>query len=378
MSADDDTFDIDIYGDDVPQEEAPTAKGEDHPEDRIEFDEHQPQHDTPNVESGADQDMGTAQQGTKRKASFDDEGAEENYQQHQQEHYTGDGADQSASQVDSHATSAIKLAELHWWTTEEHVRAFVASAGVESSLKEISFGEHKINGKSKGEAFLEFATPAAASAAKRAIERADEVDDGNGGVKSVRINKFQVGYGTPGNNPYKGRDSGAVVAKKEYSSGPGGAYNSFGANRGGRGSFQRGGGFRGGGYNRGGFQPGGGGGPAGGYGGMNGGGMGMGNNPMMAMGGMNGFGNFGGNMRGGMGMGRGGGGFGGGGFGGGGMGGFNNMNMNGMNGMMGMGGRGGWGNGGYQQGAGMQPQQGGYGSGGYGGQQQNKRMKSDQ
>jgi hypothetical protein len=295
---------------------------------------------------------------------------------------------QTSPSTDRNATAALKLAELSWWTTEEDLREFCASAGVEANLKELTFGEHKINAKSRGEAFLEFDSPSAASAVKHVIEKSTLKEDG-----TKKPNSAQVMYTAPGNNPYKGKDSGAV-SKKEYTSTPGGrggAYNSFGAGRGG--GFQRGGGGfqRGGFQNRGGYQSG----MAqqqqqGGYGmnqGMNPGmapAMGMAPgfaNPMMAMG-MGGFGG----MRGGMGM------AGGnmrGGFNGGMnmMGGMNAMNgMNGMNNMMGMGGRGGmmggrggW-NGGFQQGGGMQQQQqqqqGGYG-GGYG-QQANKRMKPDQ
>ncbi|KJX97293.1 hypothetical protein TI39_contig513g00001 [Zymoseptoria brevis] len=410
MSGEDDTFDIDIYGDDA-EDTKPTETTEDYGEDKIDFGEDEPLDSEiananaapSHTQAGAvntteqsdikqESQPPPAQQGTKRRAPDEDEdvtparpASSTPMQQQQQQSHTSPSADRNA-------TAALILAELNWWTTEEHLRAFCASAGVEGNLKELTFGEHKINGKSRGEAFLEFDSPSASAAVKQAIEKSTLKEDGTKKPKSA-----QVMYTPPGNNPFKGKDSGAV-SKKEYTSTPGGrggAYNSFGAGRGG--GFQRGGGGgfqRGGGgfQNRGGYQ----GGMApqaqqgGGYGmngGMNGGmnpAMGMNPgfaNPMMAMG-MGGFGN----MRGGMGMGGVGmrGNFAGGMNMMGAMGGMNGMG--GMNNMMGMGGnrggmmgggRGGW-NGGFQQGGGMpQQQQGGYGGGGYG-QQPAKRMKPDQ
>jgi len=53
--------------------------------------------------------------------------------------------------IDAGATTAILISELHWWNTDDDVRGWVNQAQVEDELKEITFSEHKVNGKSKGQ-----------------------------------------------------------------------------------------------------------------------------------------------------------------------------------------------------------------------------------
>lgn len=52
--------------------------------------------------------------------------------------------------IDPGATTALLISELHWWNTDDDVRGWVNQAQVEDELKEITFSEHKVNGKSKG------------------------------------------------------------------------------------------------------------------------------------------------------------------------------------------------------------------------------------
>lgn len=52
--------------------------------------------------------------------------------------------------VDQNATNAILLNELHWWITEDEVRGWCNRSGAEEELKDLTFNEHKVNGKSKG------------------------------------------------------------------------------------------------------------------------------------------------------------------------------------------------------------------------------------
>jgi hypothetical protein len=52
--------------------------------------------------------------------------------------------------ADSGATTALLVTELHWWITEDDLRGWVNQAGAEDDLKEVTFNEHKVNGKSKG------------------------------------------------------------------------------------------------------------------------------------------------------------------------------------------------------------------------------------
>lgn len=52
--------------------------------------------------------------------------------------------------IDPGATTALLISELHWWNTDDDIRGWVNQARVEDELKDITFSEHKVNGKSKG------------------------------------------------------------------------------------------------------------------------------------------------------------------------------------------------------------------------------------
>ncbi|KAI0883818.1 uncharacterized protein GGS22DRAFT_26345 [Annulohypoxylon maeteangense] len=187
--------------------------------------------------------------------------------------------------IDPGATSALLLSELQWWSTDDDVRGWIRRASCEDELKDITFSEHKVNGKSKGQAYVEFTSQQAATAAKRQIENvASELTHGG--------KKITITYTSHTTNPFKTlpKDAPARANKDGGSRGGSsmGGYNDRGGFRG------RGGGFNG---PRGGFR--------GNYQGNMGGGF-HGNNP----GGFNsnmGGGNFGGGGFGNMGGGGGGG-----------------------------------------------------------------------
>ncbi|KAK1057210.1 hypothetical protein LTR12_012991 [Friedmanniomyces endolithicus] len=402
MSADDDTFEIDIYGDEDQAEADPElypaqpehSATDDSAARHVNGDDvHTNGHESatsPSNTSNPPPMNGTTepsppQPNLKRKAS--DANSSTNIPQ------TTNHTTSSTHSLDPSALPALKLSDLHWWTTEEDLRGICARASSESSLHDLSFNEHKVNGKSKGEAYLEFTTAQAATAVKRVLEAESREKEASG----VRKAPFTAVFVRGGCNPYKGVTGAAAGGKKE--AGGRGAYSSFGGQRGG--GFAGRGGSGGGRAGFGGYRGGGGvGGQGQGQGqtqqqggwGMNGmgGGGGMGGyggggfaNPMMGMaagygsmgrgGMMNGMGGMMGNMASMMGRG--------GGFGGLGMG-MPGMAAMGMgNGMMGGGGtRGGMMNGGggggswgangaaatgYGGGAGMPQQQ----------QDPNKRMK---
>ncbi|MBE3044211.1 hypothetical protein IMZ48_16900 [Candidatus Bathyarchaeota archaeon] len=142
----DEEFEIDIYGDTAnePSNEAPAVKEEHREESHgyndnsaqdangdqyYEDDAHYKDNDDIHYKEEEDAKSHDApQQGVKRKS-------ESNYDERP---------------VDPNATPALMLSELNWWTTDDGVRAYARDIGCEDELKEVTFSEHKVNGKSKG------------------------------------------------------------------------------------------------------------------------------------------------------------------------------------------------------------------------------------
>lgn len=121
--------------------------------------------------------------------------------------------------VDPGATTAIFISELHWWVTDDDVRGWANQSQCEDELEDITFSEHKVNGKSKGwapilmivksamiedelittgwfrQAYVLFKSPQAATAAKQKIESFGE------GQQYTK--KFKVNYTNPFTNPFR-------------------------------------------------------------------------------------------------------------------------------------------------------------------------------
>ncbi|KAJ4386887.1 hypothetical protein N0V93_009786 [Gnomoniopsis smithogilvyi] len=223
--------------------------------------------------------------------------------------------------VDQLATNAVLLSDMQWWDNEDDIRGWARAGNCEEELKDITFSEHKVNGKSKGQAYVEFTSPQASTAFKRYIE---SLQSGEGTSQQRRPS---VSFHVTTTNPFKtlpkdapqrqGRDSqgrGGTPAGQNFhnASGPVNNFQNGNPSTGYQGNNYRGrGGYRGGmrgGYNQ-------------VYGGGGGGGNNMGTFNNNNNNGMNGF-----NPVGGVGFNRGG-------FGGG----FNNRGGPGMRGRGGMG-----------------------------------------
>lgn len=51
---------------------------------------------------------------------------------------------------DPAATTALFISDLHWWVTDDDIRGWANQNQCEDELEDVTFSEHKVNGKSKG------------------------------------------------------------------------------------------------------------------------------------------------------------------------------------------------------------------------------------
>jgi hypothetical protein len=97
--------------------------------------------------------------------------------------------------VDPGATTALMISELHWWTTDDDIRGWAQQAHCGPEVKEITFSEHKVNGKSKGQVYIEFASHQAATATKHAVDALES--------DSPAQKRHSVVYANPSHNPFR-------------------------------------------------------------------------------------------------------------------------------------------------------------------------------
>ncbi|TIA74487.1 hypothetical protein D6C83_00492 [Aureobasidium pullulans] len=263
--ADDDNFDIDIYGDedqDLKPEPQPEEEQKEQDKDfgpGLDGTGYGQQANEPETEPPIDNNVKLEGDPDEMKVQYEKShgGAEANGLQEQQQIHstTGSSADQynvpkqapteqgtkrkegeDTREVDPGATSALRLGELQWWISEDDIRGWTNQCGCEDELKEVTFNEHKVNGKSKGEAFVELASPQAATALKHRVD--------SFGADQQYVKKHTCIYVRPDYNPFKTSPKDApqrnkVAAPGAYNNGP--AFQQTGGFRGGRGGYNRGG-----------------------------------------------------------------------------------------------------------------------------------------
>jgi len=162
----DDEFDIDIYGDTATEDG--TFKKDDEGDVKIDGTDTAPE---PSAEEATNGHNGMKDEEDDKKIDIKVRNDQEPSSKHQQIKSTDEsghnalnipkqapqqqgvkrkeGAEERV--IDAGATTAILISELHWWNTDDDVRGWVNQAQVEDELKEITFSEHKVNGKSKGQ-----------------------------------------------------------------------------------------------------------------------------------------------------------------------------------------------------------------------------------
>ena len=163
MATEEDNFDIDIYGDggeDYQQDELgeggvkteePTASNTANPAAQSSPSTQLAPNGTHALPQ-AKAEEGTPQDGAQKIASTDNSSQNTVHLPKQAPQTQGlkrvDGADDRF--VDPGATTALFLSDLHWWVTDDDIRGWANQSQCEDELEDITFSEHKVNGKSKG------------------------------------------------------------------------------------------------------------------------------------------------------------------------------------------------------------------------------------
>lgn len=167
MATEEDNFDIDIYGDggedyqqEAPDEESSKIESMSEPASGLVEDNSISKGNDPDAVNGQDGLQDTKHENglvdasdIAQKIASTDESTQDPVHLPKQAPQTQglkrkDGSDDRF--VDVGATTALFISELHWWVTDDDVRGWANQSQCEDELEDITFSEHKVNGKSKG------------------------------------------------------------------------------------------------------------------------------------------------------------------------------------------------------------------------------------
>lgn len=156
MAAEEDNFDIDIYGDgegELGAEEYKQEDGHDLTPDAPQ-DEPLNGHDEVAAEAEPEQELEVESSANGESQIPNADGVTNGQTDYPKQAPQQQGVKRKETSderpIDPGATNALLVSDLHWWITEDDIRGWANQAGCEDELKDVTFSEHKVNGKSKG------------------------------------------------------------------------------------------------------------------------------------------------------------------------------------------------------------------------------------
>lgn len=170
MASEEDNFDIDIYGDggEDPHIESEEVTGEGHsfPTDEV-LEPHSevvpdaevandayPIEVEPEIKSEMDVEQKEQNKDLAQKIASTDASAADPVQlprqAPQEQGLNKEVGTTDERSVDPNASTSLLVSDLHWWVNDDDIRGWANQCRCEDELEEITFSEHKVNGKSKG------------------------------------------------------------------------------------------------------------------------------------------------------------------------------------------------------------------------------------
>lgn len=232
-------FEIDVYGDAEGGQDQQDETN-DQPAEEYNQAENQEQHEQHEQHPEENHEMQEGDQNGS--AEYDDygmDGQNDDQQASASDHPQGVKRKQEDDErpIDQNATNAVLLSDMQWWDNEDQIREWTQAAECEDELKDITFSEHKVNGKSKGQvpihlvrasrankltttnsqAYVEFTSPQASTALKRYIESLQSAEG------ATQQRRPSVSFHITTTNPFKTLPKDAPQRQSRDGQGRGGA-----------------------------------------------------------------------------------------------------------------------------------------------------------